>query len=317
MRVTLLGHGCPVLHPRRAGAGLLVEAGGTRVLVDCGHGVAQRPAEAGVRIADLDGVLASHLHTDHPADLRTLVVGGWHQGRTRPLPLLADPAVERLALGLEAAGTEDASGPGRAAERPRYPSSSAATEPHGQGRAREPRHGQSDCEPAHAASASSPRPVGRGQDGEPRRREERPPQDDPGRGHVGEEAEFGGPCEGDRGNQRESREQQEIERATCRGTGRSGGGRRGAAHSAERDEGHAAADEERQERSPAAAEEEGSGIDPERRAEREAGRVERCRGADRAGAFATDHEKDEDQEAGAVRNGRGERENRGGGARPR
>lgn len=107
MRVTLLGTGCPVLHPRRAGAGLLVEAGGTRVLVDCGHGVAQRLAEAGVRIADLDAVLASHLHTDHLADLWTLVVGGWHQGRTRPLRLLADPAVERLARGLESAWAEE------------------------------------------------------------------------------------------------------------------------------------------------------------------------------------------------------------------
>jgi ribonuclease Z len=107
VRVTLLGTGCPALHPRRAGAGLLVEAGGTRVLVDCGHGVAQRLAEGGVRIADLDAVLASHLHSDHLADLWTLVVGGWHQGRSRPLRLLADPAVERLARGLEAAWAEE------------------------------------------------------------------------------------------------------------------------------------------------------------------------------------------------------------------
>lgn len=107
MRVTLLGTGCPALHPRRAGAGLLVEAGDRRILVDCGHGVAQRLAEAGVRIADLDAVLASHLHTDHLADLWTLVVGGWHQGRRGPLRLFADPAVARLARGLEAAWAEE------------------------------------------------------------------------------------------------------------------------------------------------------------------------------------------------------------------
>jgi ribonuclease Z len=107
VRVTLLGTGCPALHPRRAGAALLVETGGTRLLVDCGHGVAQRLAEAGVRIADLDAVLASHLHSDHLADLWTLVVGGWHQDRARPLRLLADPAVERFARGLEAAWAEE------------------------------------------------------------------------------------------------------------------------------------------------------------------------------------------------------------------
>lgn len=107
MRVTLLGTGCPALHPRRAGSGLLIEAEGSRLLVDCGHGVAQRLTEAGVPLGELDLVLATHLHSDHLADLWTLVVGGWHQGRKRPLRLLADPAVARLASGLEAAWAEE------------------------------------------------------------------------------------------------------------------------------------------------------------------------------------------------------------------
>lgn len=107
MRLTLLGTGCPALHPRRAGAGLLVEVGATRLLVDCGHGVAQRLVEAGTSLGAIDTVLATHLHSDHLADLWTLVVGGWHQGRARPLRLLADPAVARLARGLEAAWTEE------------------------------------------------------------------------------------------------------------------------------------------------------------------------------------------------------------------
>lgn len=107
MRLTLLGTGCPALHPARAGAGLLVEVGQTRLLVDCGHGVAQRLAEAGSAIAGLTAVLVSHLHTDHLADLWTLVVGGWHQGRREPLQVYADPAVGRLARGLEAAWAEE------------------------------------------------------------------------------------------------------------------------------------------------------------------------------------------------------------------
>lgn len=107
MRLTLLGTGCPALHPRRAGAGLLVEAGDTRLLVDCGHGVAQRLAEAGLPAAGLTAVLATHRHSDHLADLWTLVVGGWHQGRPGPLRLLAEPAVGRLARGLEAAWAEE------------------------------------------------------------------------------------------------------------------------------------------------------------------------------------------------------------------
>lgn len=107
MRLTLLGTGCPALHPRRAGSGLLVEAGDSRLLIDCGHGVAQRLVEAGASLAAIDTVLATHLHSDHLADLWTLVVGGWHQGRAEPLRLLADPAVARLAQGLEAAWAEE------------------------------------------------------------------------------------------------------------------------------------------------------------------------------------------------------------------
>jgi len=80
VRSTLLGTGCPALHPRRAGAGLLVEAGETRRLVDCGHGIAQRLVEAEVSPGGLTPVLASDLHSDHRADLWTLLVAGWHQG---------------------------------------------------------------------------------------------------------------------------------------------------------------------------------------------------------------------------------------------
>lgn len=129
MRVTLLGTGCPALHPRRAGSGLLVEAGETRLLVDCGHGVAQRLVEAGVSIAGLTAVLASHLHTDHLADLWTLVVAGWHQGRSRPLRLLADPAVARLARALEAAWAEERAQRLAFEERPNRDGFALAVEP--------------------------------------------------------------------------------------------------------------------------------------------------------------------------------------------
>ena len=84
MKITLLGTGCPVAHPRRGGAATLVETAEARVLIDCGSMVTQRLIEAGCRGAGLDALLVSHLHSDHLVDLYQLVVSSWHQGRVAP-----------------------------------------------------------------------------------------------------------------------------------------------------------------------------------------------------------------------------------------
>jgi ribonuclease Z len=89
VRFTLLGTGCPVVSPRRYGPAQLVEAGGVRLLIDCGSGVTQRLIEAGTKGSELDALLVTHLHTDHVVDLWQLVVSGWHQGRSRPLRVIA------------------------------------------------------------------------------------------------------------------------------------------------------------------------------------------------------------------------------------
>lgn len=84
MKVTLLGTGCPVAHPGRAGPATLVEAGGVRVLVDCGSMVTQRLVAAGCPGATLDALVVTHLHSDHLVDFYQLVVSSWHQGRAAP-----------------------------------------------------------------------------------------------------------------------------------------------------------------------------------------------------------------------------------------
>ena len=84
MKITLLGTGCPVAHPRRGGAATLVETAEARVLIDCGSMVTQRLIEAGCRGAGLDALLVSHLHSDHLVDFYQLVVSSWHQGRAAP-----------------------------------------------------------------------------------------------------------------------------------------------------------------------------------------------------------------------------------------
>ena len=61
MRFASLGSGS-------AGNGLVVEAGGTRVLADCGFGLADtvaRLARLGIEPTDLDAILVTHEHDDH------------------------------------------------------------------------------------------------------------------------------------------------------------------------------------------------------------------------------------------------------------
>ncbi len=73
MRVTILGSGTAVPDPDRFPSGVLVEAAGQVVLVDCGPGTLRRMAQAGVGIESLSAVLLTHYHTDHTADLAALL----------------------------------------------------------------------------------------------------------------------------------------------------------------------------------------------------------------------------------------------------
>ena len=88
MRLTTLGTGTVSLNSRRACAGHLVDAGGVRVLMDCGSGVARRMAELGVDWWNLTHVAITHFHADHIADLPTLIFA-WRHGRipAREAPL--------------------------------------------------------------------------------------------------------------------------------------------------------------------------------------------------------------------------------------
>lgn len=83
-KATLLGTGCPVVSPRRYGAGTLVECAGQRFLVDIGSGVTQRLVQAGSNGAGIDALLLTHLHSDHLIDLYQFIISSWHQNRDRP-----------------------------------------------------------------------------------------------------------------------------------------------------------------------------------------------------------------------------------------
>jgi len=75
MRLTILGSGTAVPVADRFPAGVLVQSGGTTVLVDCGPGTSRRLPAAGVGLEQLDAVLLTHYHTDHSADLTAILFG--------------------------------------------------------------------------------------------------------------------------------------------------------------------------------------------------------------------------------------------------
>jgi ribonuclease Z len=96
--VTLLGTGCPQVHPHRFGPASLVRVGAMSFLIDCGSGVTQRMVAAGVSGATLDALLLTHLHSDHLVDLYQLVISSWHQGRERPQRIFGPAGTRAFAL---------------------------------------------------------------------------------------------------------------------------------------------------------------------------------------------------------------------------
>ncbi|HOL17107.1 MAG TPA: MBL fold metallo-hydrolase [Bacillota bacterium] len=94
MQLTVLG--CYGPYPPAGGAcsGYLLEESGYRLLIDCGNGVLSR-LQQHLPFVKLDGVLISHLHSDHVSDLMIMRYGleaALARGeRNAPLPLYAPP----------------------------------------------------------------------------------------------------------------------------------------------------------------------------------------------------------------------------------
>ena len=107
MRLTVLGSSASYADAGRACSGYLVEAGGTRVMLDCGHGALANLA----RVADpltLDGLFVSHVHPDHVVDVYALqaLLRYSPQGPAPALPLWGPPGLlERMGCLLSDRGT--------------------------------------------------------------------------------------------------------------------------------------------------------------------------------------------------------------------
>jgi ribonuclease BN (tRNA processing enzyme) len=103
-RLTVLGSGTAVpLADRATSCCLLDDGAGTRLLLDLGPGALQRAAQAGCPLPELSGVLLTHAHPDHCADLAALqfaLRSPALPARRRPLPVVGHPGVLLVAWRL-------------------------------------------------------------------------------------------------------------------------------------------------------------------------------------------------------------------------
>jgi ribonuclease BN (tRNA processing enzyme) len=70
----------------------LYRVGDTRLLVDCGDGLSQSYKASGLSYDALDGILLTHMHSDHVGGFSTFLQGLWLERRTRPLAVAAPAA---------------------------------------------------------------------------------------------------------------------------------------------------------------------------------------------------------------------------------
>ncbi len=80
IKVTLLGTGAPVPSIERFGPSILVEAGGQKLLFDCGRGASQRLWQLKIPLGQVDALFLTHLHSDHIVGIPDLWLTGWIPG---------------------------------------------------------------------------------------------------------------------------------------------------------------------------------------------------------------------------------------------
>jgi ribonuclease Z len=105
IKVTLLGTGCPPAVMNRFGPSTLVEAGSQKFVFDAGRGAMQRLVQLGVPWQDVQGVLLTHLHSDHVVGFPDLWLTGWliAPGRNVPLRVWGPTGTSHMMSHLEQA----------------------------------------------------------------------------------------------------------------------------------------------------------------------------------------------------------------------
>src|SRR3954469_25817426 len=99
VRITVLGKSPAWQDADGACSGYLVEAGGLRLLLDCGPGVFAK-LRCFADYAAIDAVVISHLHADHILDLVPFASGLRYAPRQQPVPVAGWPGTDEPAKPL-------------------------------------------------------------------------------------------------------------------------------------------------------------------------------------------------------------------------
>jgi ribonuclease Z len=108
LHVILCGTGTPVADPDRAGPCVAVIAGGKFLLVDAGPGSWENVQRWQLPRSQLSGLLLTHFHSDHIAEVGEVTVQSWIGGRSQPLPVYGPAGVDSLVEGFQRAYSFDA-----------------------------------------------------------------------------------------------------------------------------------------------------------------------------------------------------------------
>jgi ribonuclease Z len=107
-RVTLLGTGHPAPLINRFGPSILVEAGDTNLVFDCGRGTMQRLFQINRNAKHFDKLFLTHLHSDHTTGIPDLWVTGFLLGRSEnPLKIWGPKGTRQMIEYLKLAFTVD------------------------------------------------------------------------------------------------------------------------------------------------------------------------------------------------------------------
>jgi ribonuclease BN (tRNA processing enzyme) len=100
MKLTVLGSGTAVPHPRRASTSHWLETGTGSLLLDASAAIVHRMAQENLDWVGLDAIWISHFHLDHVGGLAPLLFGTKHapqtQSRRKPLTIFGGSGLKKL-----------------------------------------------------------------------------------------------------------------------------------------------------------------------------------------------------------------------------
>jgi ribonuclease BN (tRNA processing enzyme) len=109
MKLTVLGSGCAIPHPKRASSGFWLEAAGSSLLLDCGAATPHRMAQEDLNWPELDAIWISHFHLDHCGGLAPFLFAARHapqtKERAKPLKIFGGKGLQNLLNAFDAAGS--------------------------------------------------------------------------------------------------------------------------------------------------------------------------------------------------------------------